>query len=209
MSENDDARRRGRSHIPTMIQRAPSRDDITHEVVARITGAIRPWRIVLFGSRARGNAKAHSDYDFYVEVDAADRDALRDIDGQIHALFSGRGWALDFKLSLRGDFERRRDDPGAIEWDVAREGKTLYADPAASIEIPPSDRVREPSPEPPESLQEWLHVAERDLRLRDLLRNVVDDYSAQICWLSHQTCEKYLKALLVSRRVHPARTHKL
>src|SRR2546428_13937864 len=106
MSENDDARRHGGSHIPTMIQRAPSRDDITHEAVARITGAIRPGRIMLFGSRARGNAKAHSDYDFYVEVDAPNRDALRDIDGQIRALFSGRGRARDFKLSLPGEFER-------------------------------------------------------------------------------------------------------
>jgi predicted nucleotidyltransferase len=68
-----------------VIQRAVSRDAIPDEVVRRITSAITPWRIVLFGSRARGSAKAHSDYDFYVEIDA-DRDALRGFDDQIREL---------------------------------------------------------------------------------------------------------------------------
>src|SRR5437868_1597203 len=113
-----------------MIQRvAPP--DIATEVVTRITGVMRPWRIVLFGSRVRGDAKAHSDYDFYVEVDAADDTVLRAVHDRIWKLFSGEHGTLDFKVCQRGDLERRRDDPGTIEWDVAREGKLLYADPAA------------------------------------------------------------------------------
>jgi HEPN domain-containing protein/predicted nucleotidyltransferase len=191
-----------------MIQRTTVRDDVAHEVASRIADAIHPWRIVLFGSRARGDARERSDYDFYVEVNAADDGRLRDIHDRIRALFSGR-FGFDFKVCRRGDLERRRDDPGTIEWDVAREGKVLYADPAASTEITPPDRVREPSPELPASMHEWLKKAERDLEHRGDLLATGKDYSPELCWLSHQTCEKYLKALLVARNVRPERTHNL
>jgi predicted nucleotidyltransferase len=50
-----------------MIQRA-ARVDLTSEIIACITQAVRPWRIVLFGSRARGDHRDESDYDIYVEV---------------------------------------------------------------------------------------------------------------------------------------------
>jgi len=85
----------------------------------------------------------------------------------------------------------------------------LYADPSAATNIAPPDRVREPPPEPPESMYEWLEAAERDIRHRSLLLDASDDYSPEICWLSHQTVEKRMKALLVARRVRPERTHNL
>jgi HEPN domain-containing protein len=110
------------------------------------------------------------------------------------------------------DLERRRDDPGTIEWDVAREGRVLLADPAASRVLVPRDRVRESSPKPPESVQEWVEAAAKDLRHARLHLDDTDgpdDYSPEICWLSHQAAEKYMKALLVSRRVRPRRTHDL
>jgi HEPN domain-containing protein/predicted nucleotidyltransferase len=192
-----------------MIQRAAARSEVLQEIVARITSVVSPWRIVLFGSRARGNPKEHSDYDIYVEVDAADDEALKKIHGQIWSLISGRGWTFDLKTRRRGTIERRRDDPGTIEWDVAREGKILYADPAASTELAPPRVVREPSPEPPVSVYEWLESAERNLRMREDLKATGKEYSPEICWLSHQICEKYMKALLVSLGVRPKRTHDL
>jgi HEPN domain-containing protein/predicted nucleotidyltransferase len=191
-----------------VIQRANASADIPRDIAVRIAEELRPWRIVLFGSRARGNPKKHSDYDVFVEVDA-ERAILKGIDRRIRELFAGSGWMLDLKLAQRGDLERRRDDPGTIEWDVAREGRLLYADPAASVDIRPPNRVRELSPEPPESVYEWLEMAERDLRHCQLLRQTAEDYSPEICLLSQQMVEKYMKALLVSRRVRPARTHDL
>jgi HEPN domain-containing protein/predicted nucleotidyltransferase len=193
-----------------MIQRAVLGDEIARDVVARITGALRPWRIVLFGSRARGGAKEDSDYDVYVEIEATDDEALKQVERRIHELFRGCDWTLDVKARRRGTIERRRNDPGTLEWDVAREGKLLYADPSAPTALAPADRVREPSPEAPESVDEWMQAANRDLRHRDLLRSIVrDHFWPEICWLSHQTCEKQLKALLVLRHVRPERTHDL
>jgi len=41
-------------------------DQVLEQVVKRITAAIQPDRIVLFGSRARGDARSGSDYDLLV-----------------------------------------------------------------------------------------------------------------------------------------------
>ena len=41
-------------------------DPLLEEIVARIRRASRPQRIILFGSRARGEARPNSDYDLLV-----------------------------------------------------------------------------------------------------------------------------------------------
>jgi HEPN domain-containing protein/predicted nucleotidyltransferase len=195
-------------HICAMIQRAGSGNDIPREIASRIARAVQPWRVVLFGSHARGNAGEDSDYDIFVEIDA-EQESLRKLDQRIRTLFRDTEWRLDLHVRRRGEIERRRDDPGTLEWDVAREGKLLYADPAAASVLAPPDRVREPSPELPESVHEWLELADRDLRHCRVLQGTGDDYSPEICGLSQQSAEKQMKALLVARHVRPARTHDL
>ena len=190
-----------------MIQRIVHSDDVAREVGELIGDALRPWRVVLFGSRARGNAGADSDYDLYVEVHTS-AGTVKEQDDAIRTLLSGRGWFVDLKVRPQGEIERRRDDPGTIEWDVAREGRVLYADPAASRDLAPK-RVREPDREPPESVHEWVRAAERDMRHAGVHTDDAEEYAPEICWLSHQAVEKYMKALLVSRRVRPGRTHDL
>jgi HEPN domain-containing protein/predicted nucleotidyltransferase len=209
MRKKDTAPRRATYDILGMIQRVMANVDIPHQIVQRVTRALKPTRIILFGSRARGDARGHSDWDVYVEIDGRDDDALKKAEDVIRDLFWDDDWTLDVHARAIGAIERRRDDPGTIEWDVAREGIVLYAALHATPLVAPPDRVREPRAGPPESVDEWLRVAEVDLRHRNLLLSAADDFWAQICWLSHQTCEKFMKALLVSRRVRPERTHKL
>jgi HEPN domain-containing protein/predicted nucleotidyltransferase len=189
-----------------MIRRAQRGNEVTDDMVTRIRQAVEPWRIVLFGSRARGDFKQHSDYDLYVEV-SEDGATLKELHHRIRTAVGGGN--VDIKVNRRGHIERRRDDPGTIEWDVAREGRVLYAAPDAPTRLAPPKQVRESSGAVPESLTEWIELAERDLRHIKLLRDQEGGYSPEICWYSHQSCEKYMKALLVSRRVRPERTHDL
>lgn len=179
------------------------------EVVARIVDTVRPWRVVLFGSRARGDAKKDSDYDLYIEVDET-RTPRREARDRIRSL-SRTPLTIDLKVHARGTIEERHDDPGTIEWDVAREGRVLYADPSAPMNIGPRRQVGEPSRDPPTSVHEWLKAALRDAELIELIRTAAatSDFSPTICLLSQQMCEKYMKALLVSRHVRPKRTHEL
>jgi HEPN domain-containing protein/predicted nucleotidyltransferase len=190
-----------------VIQRADSHPDIADDIASRIRQAVQPWRIVLFGSRARGDHREWSDYDVYVEVseEGVTATALHD---RIREALSGI-YSLDIKVNPPGEIERRRDDPGTIEWDVAREGRVLFADPRAPSVLTPPKRVSEPPADVPESVSEWLEVAERDLRHCHLLEKQDPSYSPEICWLSHQTCEKHMKALLVAQHVRPDRTHDL
>ena len=182
--------------------------DFAAEITAQITRELRPWRVVLFGSRARGTARPGSDYDFYIEADD-ENGSLKEIHHRLTALRPVPGPGIDFKVNRPGTIERRRDDPGTIEWDVAREGRVLYADPAAPRDIRPPARIGEPAREPPESVHEWLAAAKRDLRHRDFIASSSDDFSPDVCWLCHGMVEKYMKALLVARRVRPERTHDL
>jgi HEPN domain-containing protein/predicted nucleotidyltransferase len=182
-------------------------DPILAEVVDCIRQIVQPWRIVLFGSRARGDHREWSDYDVYVEVEGAEA-SVDDVENRVRAALP-KGSSFDIKARSRGTIERRRDDPGAIEWDVAREGVVLFADPAAPTTLKPPGRVAEARPGWPESVGEWLEAAERDLRHCQLLREKDSEFAPDICWLSHQASEKHLKALLVARRVRPERTHDL
>ena len=191
-----------------MIQRLAHHADVTDEVAARIAEAIRPWRIVLFGSRARGEGHEESDYDLLIEIDLGATPRI-EIEQQIMELFHRRDFRIDFKLRQPGEIERRRDDPGALEWDVAREGRVLYADPAAPTNLMRVDCVGEPPVDPPESVREWLDNGQRDLRMCRLHVDLADDSWDYVCFWAQQTVEKHLKALLVSRRVRPDRTHNL
>jgi HEPN domain-containing protein/predicted nucleotidyltransferase len=191
-----------------MIQRAQSSGRHAEAIAARIASAVRPWRIVLFGSRARGDASDESDCDVYVEVDQP-RELLGETERRIRTLFVGPGWRLDLTVRGRGEIERRSRDPGTIEWDVARERRLLYADDAAPA-LPSTDtRVREPQPVPPESAAEWLETARNDLRLVARLLELNEGFAAPVCFHAHQGSEKYMKALLVARHVRPPRTHHL
>lgn len=197
-----------RGDILGMIRRVGIGDVVTERFVDRVSAVVEPWRIVLFGSRARGDHASLSDYDFYVEVDVEPA-RLVGVNDTIRRALSSFEDSYDLKLNCRGTIERRRDDPGTIEWDVARQGVVLYAHPSASLIGPPPTRsVREPTT--PDSVFEWLESGDQNLRHCDHLRATAPgDFSSEVCWLSHQVVEKYLKALLVSRFVHPERTHDL
>lgn len=97
----------------------------------QITGAIverfRPRRILLFGSRARGNAIPDSDYDLFIEMDTNLAPLQRST--AVHRLFPRRRWAMDVIVFTPDEVRRWRDDIGSLVYSVEREGRTLYERP--------------------------------------------------------------------------------
>jgi predicted nucleotidyltransferase len=54
-----------------MDDRAETTEEVLNEAVARMVAAGDPLQVILFGSRARGDARPDSDYDFLVIEDSS------------------------------------------------------------------------------------------------------------------------------------------
>ena len=78
----------------------PERDPILAEIVRRLVEALHPERIYLFGSRARSDAGADSDYDLMVVVPHLTEPAYR-LAQRAHSVLWGLGTAADIFGSSR------------------------------------------------------------------------------------------------------------
>ena len=97
------------------------------EIVRKITEAFRPRRIVLFGSRARGDTRPDSDLDLMVEMETDDppSERVRAID----ALFGLRRWAMDLVVYTPQEVEQQRQYRNSLLPVIESEGKVLYEQP--------------------------------------------------------------------------------
>ncbi len=97
------------------------------EIVRRIAEAFQPRRIVVFGSRARGDARPDSDLDLMVEMETSDPPAerIRAID----ALFGLHRWAMDLIVYTPQEVQQQRQYRNSLIRGIESEGKVLYEQP--------------------------------------------------------------------------------
>lgn len=102
------------------------RDPVLAELVRRLVDAYQPERIYLFGSRARRQAGADSDYDLMVIVDD---NALpeRRRSRLAYLALRGTATAADVLVWPRQTFEERLHLPASLPATIVREGRLLYA----------------------------------------------------------------------------------
>jgi uncharacterized protein len=100
------------------------REPPVDEVVEKIVSAFHPRRIVLFGSRARGEAGPDSDLDLLIEMETDLKPLQRHM--AIERLFDTRDWAMDILVYTPQEVERLRDVVGTIIYTIVREGRVLY-----------------------------------------------------------------------------------
>jgi len=101
-------------------------------VVDAIATSIRPDAVILFGSHARGDAGAESDFDLAILVPdgvARRRVAMRAFESL--AGVRDRSVAVDIVVLTPSIISTERDLTGSIARAVAREGVVLYGSPAA------------------------------------------------------------------------------
>lgn len=176
----------------------PFLDAITRTIVDRFS----PERVVLFGSRARGDHHPESDYDLIVVLETVldRRERARSIRNALPRSGSG----IDVIVYTPAEFERSRLDVGALAYAGETEGRILY-------ERGPSRRARKvreaPSGEP-DSLKDWLRRADNDMAaMADI--SAGSGSADAICFHAHRAVEKFLKAALIRNHVAPHRTHEL
>jgi len=94
-------------------------------LIASIVETYAPRRIILFGSAARGEARAGSDLDLLVELDD---DAPREALHWRRAWEARRGYegAVDIIPQRAGSLLRRADLPGTLAREVLRDGVVVY-----------------------------------------------------------------------------------
>jgi len=110
----------------TTFKTPTAEDPALAEVVRRLVDAYEPEQIYLFGSVARGDAGADSDYDLLVVVqDSAQPERRRS--RLAYEALRGTGIAADVLVCTRSYFENRRSLKASLPGTVIREGRLLHA----------------------------------------------------------------------------------
>ena len=97
------------------------------EVTKRLVNGFHPYKIILFGSQARGTADDRSDIDILV-ISAVKGDRFALILDMYDSL-QGMNLAKDIIVLTPDEFERDRQIPGTVARPAWMEGKILYEQP--------------------------------------------------------------------------------
>ena len=98
-------------------------DALIEEAGRRLAKAAPDADIILFGSRARGEAHPDSDLDLVViepEFPLRGKESAR-----LRKTLRGLGVAVDLLVYRRSEAEKWRNVPGTLLYDVLREGRVL------------------------------------------------------------------------------------
>ncbi len=95
-----------------------------NKIVRKIVEAVHPYRIYLFGSRAKGTEREDSDIDLFILADMEGSRRKRSI--CIRKLFPKRDFSIDVLVFRPEEFERQKTLINSISHIVSKEGKVLY-----------------------------------------------------------------------------------
>jgi uncharacterized protein len=94
------------------------------EVTRRIVASVKPRRVLLFGSAARGRMDKNSDFDVLVIM--SDPVHRRQTAQKIYRNLHGTGVAVDIVVATEKDLEQYGKRPGTILKSALQEGRILY-----------------------------------------------------------------------------------
>ncbi|MFB3042127.1 MAG: nucleotidyltransferase domain-containing protein [Candidatus Poribacteria bacterium] len=91
------------------------------EIIVKVAD---PDQIILFGSRARGDAKQDSDYDICVIKSGISQ--RRKLTQQIYRSLFGVGVPIEVIVETPERFDTLKDNPFLIYREIARYGRVIY-----------------------------------------------------------------------------------
>ena len=171
-------------------------DELLQQAVRRILAIGSPEKIILFGSRARGDAKPDSDLDLLVI------DADRELEDEYRKTVRELGVPVDLIVQTAVEVASWRNVHNHFLTKAVREGRVLY-----KRQI---DLLREtpPARSPADHARELIQLADRDLDTAEWLLQG-DRHPVSICFHVQQAIEKYLKSILAFDGADVPRTHNL
>lgn len=101
-----------------------STDPVVERVVKVIAEAIRPQKIILFGSRAMGTARPDSDLDLVIVY--AGEKSKRQVKLDIHRLMEPLSVPMDLFVLSPEEMLRQRHVANTLAREVAERGVTVY-----------------------------------------------------------------------------------
>lgn len=105
-------------------EKAQVLNDTVHRIVERIVAVAHPNRILLFGSAARGQTGADSDYDMLVIVGGtAD---VGELEGQVYCNLDGILAPVDVLVVTEDEVAKYGTRVGSIIGPALRDGITVY-----------------------------------------------------------------------------------
>jgi predicted nucleotidyltransferase len=99
-------------------------ETLLNEIVRRVLSAVRPDRIILFGSAATGQMTKDSDIDLLI-VDPDPHDT-RDESVKIRRALGDVGYPVDVIVIATDRFEATKDIIGGIAYPANKYGRVLY-----------------------------------------------------------------------------------
>lgn len=99
-------------------------DPLVERVVGRIAEALHPTKIILFGSRATGEARTDSDLDLLVICD--EPMSKREVQLAIRRLFPVQNFSMDVFVLTSDEFERQKKVVSTVGRTAFREGLVCY-----------------------------------------------------------------------------------
>jgi HEPN domain-containing protein/predicted nucleotidyltransferase len=194
--------------VRTMVDFAvsdPAAEATLDRIVRCVREVVEPELIMLFGSRASGEARDDSDYDLMIVV--PDESALATGRDDIRRRLSDNGISADVIARTPTEYDHNQRDPGFLEFVIARQGRILYATGRVPQRSAGNLRVREVPPR--EGLDRWIRRASSDLRSAEQLLDGPEPIWDAICFHAHASAEKFLKAMVVRAGTFPPPTHDL
>ena len=99
-------------------------DPVLRKAVERLVTRLSPSRIVLFGSRAWGDAADESDYDLLVLVDEAENPRV--LEAEAYRALAGPPASFDVLVRSSSWWAKWWDTPFSIERRIETEGVTIH-----------------------------------------------------------------------------------
>ncbi len=175
----------GRRGIPGLAEWVP-------EVVEDIVQAANPLKVILFGSRARGDADADSDTDLLVVLDHAPSELRSELTANLRRAVRAPV-PVDIFVTDAAEIARRGHLKGWFLYPALEEGLVVH----------------EQRDTPADMAGRWLGLAGGDLLSATTVLSHQDTALRNVGLLAQQAAEKALRSVLAARDADIPRTHDL